>query len=133
MSATGSKVSSAQREKSGTSQEEGMTSLFGTVVPGKQAEEITTAAQWEKTVSALDQNAMVWFIAQGAGTIPQLYFTSAEVLLTGKSYRLTDPAALTAFAQWTAALVQKEMQNAFPLSVPLLAEVNYGKDWASAK
>ena len=33
----------------------------------------------------------------------------------------------------TAALVQKEMQNAFPLSVPLLAEVNYGKDWASAK
>lgn len=103
MSATGSKVSSAQREKSGTSQEEGMTSLFGTVVPGKQAEEITTVAQWEKTVSALDQNAMVWFIAQGAGTIPQLYFTSAEVLLTGKSYRLTDPAALTAFAQWLAA------------------------------
>ncbi|MDY6087660.1 MAG: DNA polymerase I [Succiniclasticum sp.] len=103
VSATGSKVSSAQGENSGTGQEEGMASLFGTVVPGKQAEEITTAAQWEKTVSALDQNAMVWFIAQGAGTIPQLYFTSAEVLLAGKSYRLTDPAALTAFAQWLAA------------------------------
>ena len=33
----------------------------------------------------------------------------------------------------TAALVQTEMQNAFALDVPLLAEVNYGKDWASAK
>jgi DNA polymerase-1 len=33
----------------------------------------------------------------------------------------------------TAALVQTEMQNAFKLDVPLLAEVNYGKDWASAK
>jgi DNA polymerase-1 len=33
----------------------------------------------------------------------------------------------------TAVLVQTEMQNAFKLDVPLLAEVNYGKDWASAK
>ena len=33
----------------------------------------------------------------------------------------------------TAALLQTEMQNAFRLDVPLLAEVNYGKDWASAK
>ena len=33
----------------------------------------------------------------------------------------------------TAALVQREMQNAFALDVPLLAEVNYGKDWAAAK
>ena len=33
----------------------------------------------------------------------------------------------------TAALVQTEMQNAFKLDVPLLADVNYGKDWASAK
>ena len=33
----------------------------------------------------------------------------------------------------TAALVQTEMQNAFKLDVPLLAEVNYGKDWAEAK
>ncbi|MBQ9636121.1 MAG: DNA polymerase I, partial [Acidaminococcaceae bacterium] len=33
----------------------------------------------------------------------------------------------------TAALVQGEMQNAFALDVPLLAEVNYGKDWAAAK
>ena len=33
----------------------------------------------------------------------------------------------------TAALVQAEMQNAFKLDVPLLAEVSYGKDWASAK
>ncbi|MBQ9572807.1 MAG: DNA polymerase I [Acidaminococcaceae bacterium] len=33
----------------------------------------------------------------------------------------------------TAALVQAEMQNAFKLDVPLLAEVNYGKDWADAK
>jgi DNA polymerase-1 len=33
----------------------------------------------------------------------------------------------------TAELVQTEMQNAFKLDVPLLAEVNYGKDWADAK
>ena len=33
----------------------------------------------------------------------------------------------------TAALVQRQMQNAFALDVPLLADVNYGKDWASAK
>jgi len=33
----------------------------------------------------------------------------------------------------TAALVQNEMQNAFALDVPLLAEVNYGKNWADAK
>ena len=33
----------------------------------------------------------------------------------------------------TAALVQGEMQNAFALDVPLLAEVNYGRDWADAK
>ena len=33
----------------------------------------------------------------------------------------------------TAVLLQTEMQNAFKLDVPLLAEVNYGKDWASAK
>jgi DNA polymerase-1 len=33
----------------------------------------------------------------------------------------------------TAALVQQEMQNAFTLDVPLLAEVSYGKDWAAAK
>jgi DNA polymerase-1 len=33
----------------------------------------------------------------------------------------------------TAELVQTEMQKAFKLDVPLLAEVNYGKDWADAK
>lgn len=33
----------------------------------------------------------------------------------------------------TAALVQKEMQDAFDLAVPLRADVNYGKDWADAK
>ena len=33
----------------------------------------------------------------------------------------------------TASLVQTEMQNAFKLDVPLMAEVSYGKDWASAK
>lgn len=33
----------------------------------------------------------------------------------------------------TAALVQKEMQNAFSLKVPLRADVNYGSDWAAAK
>lgn len=104
VSATGLRTASPVRGvSSDTSREDGMDSLFGTVVPGKQAEEITTAAQWEKVVSALGQNEMVWFIGQGAGTIPQLYFTSVEVLLTGKSYKLTDPAALTAFSQWLAA------------------------------
>jgi DNA polymerase-1 len=33
----------------------------------------------------------------------------------------------------TAKLVQQEMENAFHLDVPLLAEVNFGKDWAAAK
>jgi len=32
-----------------------------------------------------------------------------------------------------AALVKNAMENAFKLSVPLMAEVNYGKNWAEAK
>ena len=46
---------------------------------------------------------------------------------------MTNLEKLEAEREATAALVQSEMQNAFQLDVPLLAEVNYGKDWASAK
>ena len=33
----------------------------------------------------------------------------------------------------TARQVRQEMEQAFRMDVPLLAEVNFGKDWAAAK
>ena len=35
--------------------------------------------------------------------------------------------------QETARIVQEKMANAFPLSIPLLTEARYGKNWGDMK
>ena len=80
--------------------ENGMSSLFGTVVPAAAVKQIDTAGQWQEEAVAMDAAGAVWFIAETAGEIPNLQFVSARLLYNGQEYLFGGPEALAAFTRW---------------------------------
>ena len=58
--------------------DDGMGSLFGTVVPAAAVQEIITEAEWIGLVSRIDKEEMIWFMTETAGEIPNLQFASAQ-------------------------------------------------------
>ncbi|MBQ8491675.1 MAG: DNA polymerase I [Acidaminococcaceae bacterium] len=81
--------------------DDGMGSLFGTLVPAAAVEEIITEAEWIRLVSRIDKEEMIWFMTETAGEIPNLQFASAKLLTAGQEYKITGEA-LSAFTSWLA-------------------------------
>ena len=81
--------------------EDGMGSLFGTLVPAAAVEEIITEAEWIGLVSRIDKEEMIWFMTETAGEIPNLQFASVQLLTAGQEYKITGEA-LSAFTSWLA-------------------------------
>ena len=80
--------------------DDGMGSLFGTVVAAAAVKEIDFAAQWLDVAAAMDASQMVWFLAETAGEIPNLQFATVRVLYEGQEYCISGAEALTAFTRW---------------------------------
>ena len=81
--------------------DDGMGSLFGTLVPAAAVQEIITEAEWTGLVSRIDKEEMIWFMTETAGEIPNLQFASAQLLTAGQEYKITGEA-LSAFTSWLA-------------------------------
>ena len=81
--------------------DDGMGSLFGTLVPAAAVQEIITEAEWIGLVSRIDKEEMIWFMTETAGEIPDLQFASAQLLTAGQEYKITGEA-LSAFTSWLA-------------------------------
>ena len=81
--------------------DDGMGSLFGTVVPAAAVQEIITEAEWIGLVSRIDKEEMIWFMTETAGEIPNLQFASAQLLTAGQEYKISGEA-LSAFTSWLA-------------------------------
>ena len=82
--------------------EDGMGSLFGTVVAAAKVKEIGFAAQWQAVAAAIDPSSMIWFMTETSGEIPNLQFASARVLCREQEYLLSGPEALASFTKWLA-------------------------------
>ncbi len=84
--------------------DDGMGSLFGTVVPAARVKEIGLASQWQEVAAsvAADPSAMVWFMAETTGEIPNLQFVAARVLCRDQEYLVSGAEALASFAGWLA-------------------------------
>ena len=80
--------------------DEGMGSLFGTVVAAAAVKEIGFAAQWLDVAAAMDSSQMVWFLIETAGEIPNLQFATVRVLYEEQEYCISGAEALTAFTRW---------------------------------
>ena len=80
--------------------DEGMGSLFGTVVAAAAVKEIGFAAQWLDVAAAMDSSQMVWFLTETAGEIPNLQFATVRVLYEEQEYCISGAEALTAFTRW---------------------------------
>ena len=81
--------------------DDGMGSLFGTLVPAAAVQEIITEAEWIGLVSRIDKEEMIWFMTETAGEIPDLQFASVQLLTAGQEYKITGEA-LSAFTSWLA-------------------------------
>ena len=84
--------------------DDGMGSLFGTVVPAAQVKEIDFAAQWQEVATEIDADpsAMVWFMTETTGEIPHLQFAAARVLCGDREYLVSGSEALASFTGWLA-------------------------------
>ncbi|MBQ3365817.1 MAG: DNA polymerase I [Acidaminococcaceae bacterium] len=84
--------------------DDGMGSLFGTMVPAARVKEIGLASQWQEVAAsvAADPSTMVWFMAETAGEIPNLQFVAARVLCRDQEYLVSGAEALASFAGWLA-------------------------------
>ena len=81
--------------------DDGMGSLFGTLVPAAAVQEIATEAEWIRLVSRIDKEEMIWFMTETAGEIPNLQFASAQLLTAEQEFKITGEA-LSAFTSWLA-------------------------------
>lgn len=81
--------------------DDGMGSLFGTLVPAAAVQEIITEVEWIGLVSRIDKEEMIWFMTETAGEIPNLQFASVQLLTAGQEYKITGEA-LSAFTSWLA-------------------------------
>jgi DNA polymerase-1 len=79
----------------------GLFSLFGSEEKeNTTVEEVATADKAEALLQPLAKaQDEVWFLTKTAGEIPQLHFTSVEILSNAKIYKLTE-AAIPAFMTW---------------------------------
>ena len=82
--------------------DDGMGSLFGTVVAAAKVKEIGFAAQWQEVAAAIDPSSMIWFTTETVGEIPNLQFATARVLCGEQEYLLSGPEALASFTKWLA-------------------------------
>ncbi len=82
--------------------DDGMGSLFGTVVEAAKVKEIGFADQWQEVAAAIDASSMIWFTTETAGEIPNLQFAIARVLCGEQEYLLSGPEALASFTKWLA-------------------------------
>ena len=99
-SGNGAENQSADINRVSAVADDGMGSLFGTVVAAAEVKEIGFAAQWQEAAASMDPYQMVWFMTETAGEIPNLQFTGARVLCGEQEYLLSGPEALVAFTQW---------------------------------
>ena len=99
-SGNGAENQSADINRVSAVADDGMGSLFGTVVAAAEVKKIGFAAQWQEAAASMDPFQMVWFMTETAGEIPDLQFTSARVLCGEQEYLLSGPEALAAFTQW---------------------------------
>ncbi len=99
-SGNGAENQSADINRVSAVADDGMGSLFGTVVAAAEVKKIGFAAQWQEAAASMDPSQMVWFMTETAGEIPNLQFISARVLCGEQEYLLSGPEALAAFTQW---------------------------------
>ena len=99
-SGNGAENQSADINRVSAVADDGMGSLFGTVVAAAEVKKIGFAAQWQEAAASMDPSQMVWFMTETAGEIPDLQFISARVLCGEQEYLLSGPEALAAFTQW---------------------------------
>ena len=99
-SGNGAENQSADINRVSAVADDGMGSLFGTVVTAAEVKKISFAAQWQEAAASMDPSQMVWFMTETAGEIPNLQFISARVLCGEQEYLLSGPEALAAFTQW---------------------------------
>ena len=99
-SGNGAENQSADINRVSATADDGMGSLFGTVVAAAEVKEIGFAAQWQEAAASMDPSQMVWFMTETAGEIPNLQFTGARVLCGEQEYLLSGTEALVAFTQW---------------------------------
>ncbi len=99
-SGNGAENQSADINRVSAVADDGMGSLFGTVVAAAEVKEIGFAAQWQEAAASMDPSQMVWFMTETAGEIPDLQFTGARVLCGEQEYLLSGTEALVAFTQW---------------------------------
>ena len=99
-SGNGAENQSADINRVSAAADDGMRSLFGTVVAAAEVKEIGFAAQWQEAAASMDPSQMVWFMTETAGEIPNLQFTGARVLCGEQEYLLSGTEALVAFTQW---------------------------------
>ena len=82
--------------------DDGMGSLFGTVVEAAKVKEIGFADQWQEVAAAIDPSSMIWFTTETVGEIPNLQFATARVLCGEQEYLLSGSEALASFTKWLA-------------------------------
>ena len=99
-SGNGAENQSADNNSVSAFPDDGMDSLFGSVVAAAEVKEIGFAAQWQEAAASMDPSQMVWFMTETAGEIPNLQFISARVLCGEQEYLLSGTEALAAFTQW---------------------------------
>ena len=99
-SGNGAENQSADINRVSAVADDGMGSLFGTVVAAAEVKKIGFAAQWQEAAASMDPSQMVWFMTETAGEIPDLQFISARVLCGEQEYLLSGTEALVAFTQW---------------------------------
>lgn len=99
-SGNGAENQSADINRVSAAADDGMGSLFGTVVAAAEVKKIGFAAQWQEAAASMDPSQMVWFMTETAGEIPNLQFISARVLCEEQEYLLSGTEALVAFTQW---------------------------------
>lgn len=99
-SGNGAENQSADINRVSAVADDGMGSLFGTVVAAAEVKKIGFAAQWQEAAASMDPSQMVWFMTETAGEIPNLQFISARVLCGEQEYLLSGTEALVAFTQW---------------------------------
>ena len=98
---TDDKKLDAQKDDSDVS-DDGMGSLFGTVVPAAAVKQIDTADRWQEAAATMDAATPVWFLAETAGQIPNLQFATARVLCGEQEYLLSGSEVLASFTKWLA-------------------------------